>query len=44
MALLLSWLLCPVPNLDWPLPMAHEHPVGFVCRWWQWDQHSPVDG
>jgi hypothetical protein len=42
MALLLSWLLCPVPNLDWPLPLAHEHPDGFTCRWWQWDQHSPI--
>ncbi len=42
MALLLSWLVRPVPNLDWPLPAPHVHPDGIVCRYWQWAQHSPV--
>ena len=42
MAFLLSWLMCPAPNLDWPLPAPHAHPDDFVCRYWQWAQHSPV--
>ena len=37
---ILCWLL--VPNLDWPLPPPHAHPDGVECRWWQWDQHTPV--